>query len=128
MLGTLGLGEREQDDFTMFWAKDVLEGGGVVVARVVPESDLNKCAELKVSARVSEGGAEVPVSVHRVYVTMAVCKSLPDMFAKNRDKLRRIVSGSKTVELPAELGSSFPMKRDPNTMTVVEWGGIVMKL
>jgi len=128
MLGSLGLGEREQDDFATFWAKDVFEGGGVVVARVIPEIELSKCTGLTVKAHVAGKGDEVPVSIHRVYVTMAVCKSLSGPLAESRDKLHRWVKGSKTVEIPSELRSSFPIKSDPTGLTVIEWGGVMMKM
>jgi len=127
MLGTLGLCEREQDDFATFWAKDVLESGGIVVARVVPEDELKKCTELRVTARADDGG-DVSVNVHRVYVSMAVCKSLSGELDKQRDKLRRWVRGTKTIELPSELQKSFPIKHDADIMNVIEWGGIVMKV
>lgn len=128
MLGTLGVGEREQDDFTTFWAKDVYEGGGVVVARVVPEAELNKCAELQVNAVVSGTAETVSVNIHRVYVTMAVCKSLSGVLDEQRDKLRRWVKGSQSVDIPEELKNTFPMKLDNTVMNVIEWGGVVMRI
>jgi len=126
MLGALGLGEREQDDFITFWAKDIYEGGGTVVARVIPERDLDKCAKLEVKSAV--GDSEVQVDIHRVYVTMIVCKSLSGVLEAHRGEFREWVAGSKSVDIPEELSSSFPMKRDASAMTVVEWGGVVMKV
>jgi len=128
MLGTLGLGERERDDFTTFWAKDVYEKDTIVIARVVPECETKKCVDTSVKGRVSDGGEEIEVNVRRIYVTMAVCKKLSGELYEQRDKLRRWVRGSKEVELPEELRSTFPIKRDPNVMTVIEWGGVVIRI
>jgi len=125
MLGTLGLGEREQDDFITFWAKDIYEGGGTVIARVIPEGDLDKCAKLEVKSEVD--GSEVKVDIHRVYVTMIVCKSLSGVLEAHSDEFRVWAKGSKSVDIPEELRSSMPMKRDASAMRVVEWGGVVMK-
>jgi len=127
MLGTLGLGEREQDDFITFWAKDIYEGGGTVIARVVPEADLEKCAKLEVKAQIDDA-SEVKVNIHRVYVTMAVCKSITGVLEEHRGEFREWVLGSKNVDIPEELCTSFPMKIDKSAMTVVEWGGVMMKL
>jgi len=126
MLGTLGLGVREQDDFITFWAKYIVEGGGVVVAHVVPEPDIKECADLTVS--VHAGDKEVSVNIYRVYVTMVVCKSLSGALYEQRDKLRKWVVGTKELELPEELQKTFPMKYDPTVMTVVEWGGAVINI
>jgi len=129
MLKTLGLGERERDDFATFWAGNVMEAGGVVVARVVPENELKECANLVVKARKSdEGKEEIPVVVRRVYVTMIVTKALSGELYDQRDKLRRCKCGTTSLELPEELQASFPIKRDPTVMTVIEWGGILINM
>ena len=127
MLGTLGLGERERDDFTTFWAKDI-DDDSVIIARVVPECETKKCADTSVKGRVSDGGEEIEVNVRRIYVTMTVCKKLSGELYEQRDKLRRWVHGSGEVELPEELRSTFPIKYDPSVMTVIEWGGVVIKI
>jgi len=129
MLRILGLGVREQDDFTTFWAKDVLEGGGIVIARVVPEDDLNKCAKLHVDSYVNGGtGEKVPVDIHRIYVTMVVCKSLSGIFKEYESVLRKWKIGTTEIELPEELKRTFPIQRDPKVMTVIEWGGVVTRI
>jgi len=59
---------------------------------------------------------------------MAVCKTLSGVLYEERDKLRRWVKGSKSVDIPDELKSRFPMKSDSSAMSVIEWGGVVMKV
>jgi len=129
MLGTLGLSVREQDDFVTFWARDVIESGPIVIARVVPESQLEECAGLRVEARKHESGEAVKVNVRRVYVTMIVCKSIP---AELKDEVEKLSEWKKAksdkIVLPSEIDSVYPIKQEPTSMMVVEWGGILLKM
>jgi len=129
MLGTLGLGIREQDDFSTFWARDVQESGPIIVARVVPEKELEECAGLRIEAHNHDNGEAVKVNIRRVYVSMIVSKTVPAEFKGEIDKLREWKKEkSDKISLPRELESSFPMKHDPETLNVVEWGGILLKM
>ena len=120
VLGKLGLGVRERDDFATFWARRIEEAGPSVVLRVVPEADLAKCADLRVASR----GGEMDVCVRRVYVTMLATHKLPREFEDQRDRLRRDWHGS----LPAELSGTYPIVHAQESLTVVEWGGILLTL
>jgi len=126
MLDTLGLGVREQDDFITFWAKSVAENGPFVIARVVPEKQLEKCCPLTVKARCSSS-SDVPTIVKRVYVTMIVCKTLPSSGIV--DKMHNWKKEkTNPITLPTDLSESFPIKYDSEALTVVEWGGILLSL
>jgi len=122
VLGKLGLGPRERDDFSTFWAKNVYESGGFVVARVIPEEDVAKCIELDVQC---EG---VACDIHRVYVTLIGSKEIPKFVSSSGECPRRWVKGTRDVELPEELKKSFPMEVDKTKMGVIEWGGIFLRI
>ena len=129
MLGKIGLNPREQDDFATFWARSVYECGPIVIARVVPECELCKCAKLEVKARSDEDSEEVEVDIHRVYVSMVVSRRVPDDFSRVFDKLQfwKDVK-SEDVGIPTEVRDIYPIHRDAKHMTVIEWGGIVITL
>ena len=128
ILGALGLGVREQDDFAAFWARNVMESGPIVIARIVPEVDLAKCADLRVTAHSCDGAgdSDLRVVVRRVYVTMVVCKSIPTDIDAQRCKMCQWKPGSGSIVLPSELQKTYPIVYDPSVMTVVEWGGILL--
>ena len=120
VLGKLGLGVRERDDFATFWAGRIAEAGPSVVLRVVSEAELAKCADLRVVSRDDT----VDVRVRRVYVTMLATHKLPREFEEHHDRLCRDWHGP----LPAELSDSYPIVYAPESLTVVEWGGILLTL
>ena len=126
MLGSLGLGIREQDDFATFWARDIAQSGPFVIARVVPENELEECAGLHIEAHNHESGEAVKVNTHRVYVTMVVCKTLPAEFKCSAEQLRRWKKeeGDK-MTLPDGIHG---IKSDAATLEVVEWGGVLLKM
>ena len=132
MLSKIGLNAREQDDFATFWARNVYDCGPIVIARIVPERELSKCASLEVKAHISESeeSEEIEVDIHRVYVTMVVCHSLPGNIATVTHKLQawRTMKTRKTedIPLPMEVSDTYPIKRDSKRMTVIEWGGVVI--
>ena len=126
MLTAIGLNTRERDDFMMFWAGKVYKHGPIVIARVVPESDVCKSSELHVDARTSgEESKNVTVNVRRVYVTLIVCKEIPKDLLEQREKLRKWKPGCEAIELPDELKGTYPIVRDSASMTVIEWGGVL---
>jgi len=120
VLGKLGLGARERDDFSTFWAKSVYESGGIVTARVIPEEDVAKCIGLDVKC---EG---VESDIHRVYVTLIGSKEVPKFVSESGECPRRWVKGTRDIELPEELKKSFPIEIDKSKMGVIEWGGVFL--
>ena len=124
MLTTLGLGVREQDDFVAFWARSIFENGPFVIARVVPESDLRKCTSLSVTANC--GDKSVHVDIHRIYVTMIVCKTIPCELCCGLHIWK--TESHSPIRMPEELAVSFPIKHVPEALKVVEWGGVVLTM
>ena len=61
VLGMIGLGVRERDDFATYWARMIEESGPFVILRVVPEDELSKCARLCVDAHAADGDNGGPV-------------------------------------------------------------------
>ena len=125
MLEVIGLDVRERDDFITFWAQRIWEYGPTVIVRVVPESDVEKSCGLSVKAQSCEEQKEVPVQIKRVYVTMVVGKDVPPELSGKMDQIHvwEKEKGS-AITLPKELRSSFPIVRDPEAFTVIEWGGV----
>ena len=128
ILELFGLGVVERDDFVTFWAGNVVEAGAVVVARIIPMTELATVTELKVKATTedAEGEKEVPVSVKRVFVTMVACSRLPKELEAVKDQLRRWKAGTTMADVPEELQKDFPIVKDPGSMSVLEWGGMLL--
>ena len=127
VLGMIGLGVRERDDFATYWARMIEESGPFVILRVVPEDELSKCARLCVDAHSADGdGGAVPVSVRirRVYVTMLATKKLPKDFEEHKDRL----CCDWHRPLPKELGDCYPIEKTPESLMVIEWGGVLLTL
>ena len=127
VLGMIGLGVRERDDFATYWARMIEESGPFVILRVVPEDELSKCARLCVDAHSADGDAgAVPVSVRikRVYVTMLATKKLPKDFEEHKDRL----CCDWHRGLPKELGDCYPIVKTPESLMVIEWGGVLLTL
>ena len=127
VLGMIGLGVRERDDFATYWARMIEESGPFVILRVVPEDELSKCARLCVDAHSADGDAgAVPVSVRikRVYVTMLATKKLPKDFEEHKDRL----CCDWHRPLPKELGDCYPIVKTPESLMVIEWGGVLLTL
>jgi len=122
MLECVGLGTRERDDFVTFWAKRVMEYGPVIIARIVPQSDVDKSCGLTVEAQSGETHEQVRVKINRVYVTMIVGKTFPDEFVGKTHVWKEEKEG-REIHLSDELKDSFPIVHDPEALNVVEWGG-----
>jgi len=119
MLECVGLGTRERDDFVTFWAKRVMEYGPIIIARIVPQCDVEKSCGLTVEAQSGETHEQVRVKINRVYVTMIVGKTVPSEFVGKT----RVWKEEKEATLSDELKDSFPIVHDPEALNVVEWGG-----
>ena len=126
VLGMIGLGVRERDDFATYWARMIEESGPFVILRVVPEDELAKCARLCVDAHSADGDDDGPVSVRirRVYVTMLATKKLPKDFEEHKDRL----CCDWHRPLPKELGDCYPIVKTPESLMVIEWGGVLLTL
>jgi len=127
MLGALGLSVRERDDFITFWAHQVEEEGTILVARVVPEEEIKKIAELSTVVRC-EDGSEVPTSTRRVYITFFTCKTIPSNLSECKDKFIKWNIGDTINELPEEIRNEYPINRDPNNFVIVEWGATMINI
>ena len=126
VLGMIGLGVRERDDFATYWARMIEESGPFVILHVVPEDELSKCARLCVDAHSADGDDDGPVSVRirRVYVTMLATKKLPKDFEEHKDRL----CCEWHHPLPKELGDCYPIVKTPESLMVIEWGGVLLTL
>ena len=121
MLECIGVGTRERDDFVVFWAKRIMEYGPNIIARIVPEDDVEKSCGLIVEAESSEKHEKVKVKINRIYVTMIVRKSVPSeligkthIWKEEKDK--------------RELKDRFPIVDDPEVIKVLEWGGVFITM
>ena len=126
VLGMIGLGVRERDDFATYWARMIEESGPFVILRVVPEDELSKCARLCVDAHSADGDGNGPVEVRIrcVYVTMLATKKLPKDFEEHKDRL----CCDWHRPLPKELGDCYPIVKTPESLMVIEWGGVLLTL
>ena len=124
VLGMLGLGVRERDDFATYWARMIEESVPFVILRVVPEADLSKCADLHVDACDGDTGDVVDVTIRRVYVTMLATHSLAGDLEEHKDRLCCDWHGP----LPNELCDTFPIVKSPSSLMVIEWGGVLLTL
>ena len=126
VLGMIGLGVRERDDFATYWARMIEESGPFVILRVVPEDELSKCARLCVDAHSADddGDGPVEVRIRRVYVTMLATKKLPKDFEEHKDRL----CCDWHRGLPKELGDCYPIVKTPESLMVIEWGGVLLTL
>jgi len=125
VLGQLGLNVRERDDFATFWAGNIQECGPYVIARVVPEKDLEECCKLDVQASCPDDSRTVDVHIRRLCVTMIVCKTIPTEMSSHTDDMQKWKKET-TVSIPSELSGTFPIVHQPEALTVIEWGGILI--
>lgn len=111
VLSKIGLKEKDIDDFMTFWADNVYKNGPYVIARIVPETDLNKCCSLDIET------ADVKTNIRRVYVSMIICKKLPDWI-----KTSEMIDWKKKVVVPEYFK---PIEYPEDQLTVIEWGGML---
>jgi len=127
ILRALGLNNRELNDFASNWIQHVAENGPHLFIRIIPETELAKFVELKVSAHC-EDGSYVSVSVRRVYVMLVACKEIPFVLAEKKERFLQWKSDNEITELPIEMRNQYPIIRDPNEFNIIEWGGVFLRL
>ena len=94
-----------------FWADNVYKNGPYVITRIVPETDLSKCCSLDIEAN------DVKINIRRVYVSMIICKKLPEWIKTNE-----MIDWKKEVIVPDYFK---PIEYPDDQLTVIEWGGML---
>jgi len=121
ILNKLGLKEKDIDDFMTFWANNIYENGPYVITRIVPESDLKKCCSLDVE--ITDETSDVKTNIRRVYISMIICKKLPDWIKTNEMIDWKKEETEKENRLIPEYFK--PIEYYDDQLNVIEWGGML---
>ena len=117
ILSKIRLKEKDIDDFMTFWAGNIQENGPYIIARIVPETDIEKCCSLNIE--ITDETLDIKVNVRRVYVSMIVCNKIPEWV-----KTRETLDWTKE-EIPEYFK---PIDYYDEKLNVIEWGGVIMNI